>query len=186
MKKIITIIVFVSLLPFFFFSCLDSSPSEMIPDINLLNNPSFELNGQPTLTGWDTTASFVNFSRDVPADGGIWSAELGTTDQRFLYPIGPSQLYQEVKLPAGKSIIEFSFWGRLYNSKHDEVDLRLFNSDTSVINIIYIKAASWTNYTLTDTLKTTTADTAEVIFWSGDSIYGLGKVHVDECSLTAR
>ncbi len=185
MKKYFTEMLFI-FPAFACLGCLNSAPSEMIPVINLLNNPSFELNEQPTLTGWDTTASFVNFSRDVPTDGGTWSAELGTTDQRFLYPGRPLKLYQYIKIPNGKTIIEFTFWGRLYNSNHDEVDLRVFNSDTSVIKIIYIKAASWTNYTLTDTLKTTTADTAEVIFWSGDSIYGLGKVHVDECYLTAQ
>jgi hypothetical protein len=57
-------------------SCNENSISVIRHSQNLIQNPSFESNGQPTLQSWIADTAYVKFVRDVPSGGGQWSVHV--------------------------------------------------------------------------------------------------------------
>ena len=54
-------------------SCNDNSVSVNGIQQNLIQNSSFELNGQPTLSSWIVDTMWVKVVQDAPIGGGQWS-----------------------------------------------------------------------------------------------------------------
>jgi len=50
------------------------SPNNLVP--NLIQNPSFEVNGQPSLQTWVADTMLVKPVQDAPTGGGNWSIHL--------------------------------------------------------------------------------------------------------------
>ncbi len=188
MIKYFTTVSFCTLFALFF-GCQNSPTEPPVRFVaeNIIMNPSFEdYYSQPTLIYWDTTVS-VKYSNDTPPLGGNWSAKLSTYDHRFLNPIFISPLlFQNIQLPKGSHIFTFSFWGKLDSSNYCEADLQIFKSDSCITKSVYVCESFWKQYTISDTLFSTSADSVSIVFWPGDSIFGKGNVLVDLCSLTAK
>ena len=57
-------------------SCNNSTEPDLSP-VSLVSNPSFEVNGKPSLNGWKIMDSMsVRLVEDTPSGGGRWSLRL--------------------------------------------------------------------------------------------------------------
>ncbi|MHB1688739.1 MAG: carbohydrate binding domain-containing protein [Ignavibacteriaceae bacterium] len=156
---------------------------------NLLQNPSFEENGQPSLSGWTVIdTAMINFSNDVPPGGGKWSLFMYGYNPLSLQPILLSPLIQKVNLLKGSYIYTFSFWAKADSTVHSAAFFRAFKNDTlKVDKDIEITNSNWTNYNIVDTLASADYDSVEVLFHDGYSfVYVQGKTFFDLCSLTTK
>ena len=85
--------------------CITKPP----PEPNILMYCSFEEDDRPSLAGWwpDDTTSHMDFSRNVPPNGGSWSLSIRNA-------LNPSYIRVARTVPAlaGTTSYEFSFWAR--------------------------------------------------------------------------
>ena len=185
MKKNFFKIIFL-LIPLFINSC--NNITGPLIQINLLQSPSFEENDQPSLKGWIGDTSVINFSNDVPPEGGKWSIFIYGNNSLTLRPIRPDQIIQKVKLLKGTYIYTFSFWAKADSINGSFAILGTIKNDTSRLDKnLEITKPTWTNYTIVDTLSYANYDSVEVFFGAGYSFQGVqGKIFFDLCSLTAK
>ncbi len=162
-----------------------SSPTGPLQTGNLLKDPSFESNGQPTLSGWTINdTSIVHFTNDAPPDGGKWSVAVNVVW------IGPNMLevpYQKIKLISGTKIYTFSFWAKSSSAIKGIGSILAFKAD-SLVSYKYVRVgdSTWTNYSIADTLSSDQADSLCVTVSGGVTELAGGKTYFDLCSLTAK
>jgi hypothetical protein len=181
----IILVIFISII---FFNCEDLfiNPSPIKTQVNLIKNPSFEINNKPSFSYWSTITGFVGFSNDTPTPISLWSAKLNSVDPRILAPIPGNQLYQTIKLPKDKKIYNFSFWAKLDSSYGGTARIIDYKSSAiNNINSVIINDSSWKKYTVTDTLSSSTADSITIQFWGGNSL-SRGNLLIDICVLTTK
>lgn len=153
-------------------------------DNNLIPNPSFEINGSPSLQGWGwsfkTDTSAYNFSGDVPPNGGKYSVVL-------IPNWGPAiTLSSTVSATTGTHIYEFSVWakrigvsgGMVFSWKKQDSLIR--KKSLTLFDTV------WTNYKLIDTLNSTAGDSIVVSINGGFSQLQTGQTFFDLCKLTER
>lgn len=175
------------LLPLFSNSC--NNITGPLIQTNLLQNPSFELNGQPSISGWTVIdTAMINFSNDVPPGGGKWAIFMYGNNPLSLRPILLRPLSQKVNLLKGSYIYTFSFWAKADSTDQSAAFFRAFKSDTlEVDKSIEITNSNWTNYNIVATLSSADYDSVEVVFINGNSLINAqGKTFFDHCSLTAK
>ena len=156
---------------------------------NLLQNPSFEENGQPSLSGWNVTdISMINFSNDVPPDGGKWSLLMYGRNSLIQGRVRLNLVSQKVRLLKGTYIYTFSFWAKTDSANGSVAVLSAIINDTSrFYKNLEITNSNWTNYNIVDTLSSANYDSVEVVFLNGLSFQGVqGKTFFDLCSLTVK
>jgi hypothetical protein len=130
--------------------------SDLTGQVNLITNPSFEINGQKTLIGWypSMTIFFVN---DVPTGGGNWAIWMGGGNFT-------GNIFTAVPAQSGTHEYYLSIYGK--ESKQEEgngfsrVQLILKHAnDLFFLKYLSIKDTTWTLYSLQDTLTASTNDT---------------------------
>ncbi len=128
----------------------------------LITNPSFERNGQPSLDGW-TVDSNINitpvFSADVPSSGGKWSVVIAAGD-RVMF-----MLHAHVTVPAGQHPYHFSIWGKC-DGKSGYADLALNGTRFRSISIV---DTTWTLYEADDALEAVSGDEVTITLTSHGS-----------------
>lgn len=175
------------LIPMFFNSC-NNITSPVIKQ-NLLPNPSFEENGEPSLSGWTVYDSVaIHFSNDVPPGGGKWSIYMFGNNPLSLQPILLRLMSRKVNLLNGNNIYIFSFWAKADSTVNADVTLHAFkNGSTEVNKDIVVATPNWTNYNIVDTLNSANYDSVEVSFQNGYSyVNAQGRTFFDLCSLTVK
>ncbi len=183
MKRLIILLLLVSSVSLF--SCDDLFTNPQLVQTNLLKNSTFEIGNNPSFAHWRTISFFHGFSKDTPDMFCKWSASLNTFDPRSAKPIPLVQLYQTVKIPAGRKIYTLSFWAKLDNAGGGVARI-IYNNYTSEKSII-IKDSTWKSYSLVDTISAASNDSVTVQFWGGYSYTPRsGRLLVDVCHLTAR
>jgi len=188
MKKRFAITFILSLI-IVFNSCNSSltGPALTSDQINLLKNPSFELNGKPTLEGWETTIASPGFSNDTPNKLSNWSVYIRTFNPFSLSTIPLTELYQKVKLQSGAYIYTFSCWVKMDSAENGRADLIEYKSDNSrKMKSVKISNAFWANYSVTDTISSNAIDSVQVNIFGGYETGSNSKMLVNFCSLTAR
>ena len=154
-----------------------------------LQNPSFEENGQPSLSGWNVSdTSMINFSNDVPPDGGKWSLVMYGRNTLIQGRVRLNLVSQKVNLLKGTYIYTFSFWAKTDSSNGSVAVLSAIINDTSrFYKNLEITNSNWTNYNIVDTLSSANYDSVEAVFLNGLSFQGVqGKTFFDLCSLTVK
>ena len=142
----------------------NNSPLEVNNKTNLIKNPSFELNGQPSLKYWIVQdSSKIDFSKNTPVDGSKWSILIHAEHY------GPPQktLSYFVPLSSGRHILKFSIYGKS-KTIHGSAFLILQKDGNSKITAQnFIADTSWTKYSTIDTLTISESDSLFVVL-SGD------------------
>jgi len=141
---------FIIFLALIFISCKETIVSEK--EISLINNSSFELEGKPSLEGWNletNVSSSVSFSDDTPPGGGSWSVVFTIGDRSF------ARLYTSVFPPVGKFKYKFSIWAKSYNmdkSGSNSFARLLLNGDE--FKTIFISDTTWNYYEVSGEITT--------------------------------
>jgi hypothetical protein len=136
------------------------SPTEPGEDINLIENSSFEMNGDPSYQGWQFWSNVQTspaFSDDVPPAGGNCSIVLSVGDRVIAY------LQKKLAAPVGCNRYKLSLWAK---SKGDPgYALLIFNK--AIRGTINIQDSVWRYYEVTDSLETVQGDSLTIYLHSG-------------------
>ncbi len=134
---------------------------------NLLSNPSFEADGQPSLTGWRWMwgdSSNTGFSSDAPALGGAWSLRFGNG-----YPFPPI-CTQSVSTPVGPHRYRFSIWAKAYGFLDGDAYVGVKTGDTITTRIsVHVQRSdtAWTYYEFVGTISTGQSESLSVSLTTG-------------------
>jgi len=161
MKKLLLVILKISsviLLPLVIGTCNEMDTIIISPAIegNILTNSSFEINGSPSITGWqlyEIDSTSLKFSNDVPPGGGKFALYIKND-----WPYGP-WLQQNVRTHQGHHVYRFSCWAKSRYFADADVWFGLKTSD-SIITLQHFSFGDtvWTCKSFVDTLNTTPGD----------------------------
>ncbi len=180
MKRLIILLMLVSSVSLYNCDNLFTNPQSS--QANLLKNSTFEIDNNPSFAHWQIVSPlFIDFSHDTPDRFCRWSASLSTFDPYREIPIPIVQLFQTVKIPAGRKIYILSFWAKLDSANGGLA--RIINNNT--VKSITINDTIWNNYSLVDTINAASSDSIRVEFWGGYSHNPGGRLLVDVCHLTS-
>ena len=136
------------------FSCNDkiTYPAPQYP-INLLTNSAFEVNGKPSLDGWNVFyTNDIHLSTDVPPGKAGYSAVVDNGLDTVYLSEPPPLMYQVVRLPYGKHVYRLSFWTKNEVASPYYVEgcfiVPLYRGDTMAWEgwTFYTDDTSWTFY----------------------------------------
>jgi hypothetical protein len=164
----------------FLFSCKKASNSneEQSNFIELIQNSSFEMNGNPAMQGWlaDDTA-LCQLINDVPPGGGNWSMKIyaeWTFQHSARTTVAPLE---------GTHPFEFSVYGKIVRF-HGSAILYLKHADTLTLRkSVTITDTTWTRYSFLDTISITRPDSLVVVLEGGLTNLVVGYTIFDLCSL---
>jgi hypothetical protein len=160
--------------------CSKSNPVGPSLGGNLLANPSFELNGSPSLDGWTQAyidTSLFSFSSDVPPGGGEYSIVV----QAVWGP--PYTVSQTVPADAGNHQYAFSAWAKK-TGFGGQMLLFLKRSDSTLfVKSRSIADTTWTQYSIADTVAAESGDSLVVSMTGGFSQLPAGRTFFNMCDL---
>jgi hypothetical protein len=144
--------------------------------INLIQNPSFEIGGQPSLQGWyvnsppapwaipDTAQGNPVFINDVPGGGGNWSVKLTSPGQTPC-----DYLTATVSGQSGTNIYHLTVWAKCIAPwANSNIALGTWVPQTAYWKTVSLDSSTtWKKYSLSDTITTQSADTIMVRLQSG-------------------
>jgi hypothetical protein len=148
----------------------------------LLTNGSFELNGQPSLTGWTLSASdtaFVALSAEAPPGGGSFSLRL-KNEWSF-----PGFVSQFVALSPGTHRYELTASARAkrsvspWDAGGDMMILIKQGSSWTASKSYHFSDTTWVSAGLTDTLTAVQGDTVEIRLRGNIDQFSFGYVYFD-------
>jgi len=147
---------------------------------NLILNPSFEENGQPSLKHWYVQdSSKINFSRDTPVNGGEWSVYLHA---EWYGPLPKAPAYF-VPISTGKHILKFSIYGKSKTVTGSAFLLLKRDNDLEIVDQNLITDRVWTKYSTTDTLNITEGDSLYILLYGGGTEVADGITYFDSVKL---
>jgi len=176
--------VFISVLVINILSCTKSDESITNPssDGNLIANSSFEQNGSPSLSGWQTNTSdstFISYSSIVPQNGGKYSIKL-FNEWSF-----PGTIITNIVPPIGKHRYRLSVWGKAIKAGLNaggDINISLKNgSSFNFRKYHHFSDTSWVQGELLDTITTTSFDTIEVKLRGNIDQFSSGHILFDLC-----
>jgi hypothetical protein len=175
-------IVFIIILSCINFNC--STGVESIPDLNLLSNGSFEINGHPSLAGWNIywyDSSAVIFSNDVPPGGGSHSVRLVN---RW---VSSGWIQTTIAALPDTHIYRLSAYGKIspgYYPSYGWISLAMHKADTVLNELnLYFEDTSWVFESIIDTLKGFPGDSIEIHIRGDYHQMAAGYFFVDRVSL---
>ena len=125
---------------------------------------SFELGGNPSLSGWRTSnPDSVSFATDVPAEGGMWSVTLagGWLD--------PGSLVTLVPAPVGTHIVQLDLWAKRNGPGGSAAIMTYQNSLLLPSKTTQVENETWEQLVITDTLTFEEGDSVGVRLFGGIS-----------------
>jgi len=162
----------------FFTSCKDDSNPVIYDDVNLISNPSFEENGNPTLRGWEVSGS-INFYEDTPAGGGKYSVGINT-----VWGI-PEYISVTVPVSEGKRIFTFTCWSKAERLP-SEISMHLIRDTIITNSFVTVSDSNWKSYTIVDTISVVRGDSLRIYLKGGSSQLLSSKTFYDNCILAQR
>ncbi len=162
----------------FMFTALYTSsaiPSSLSDSTNLIQNSSFEINGQPTLASWTADTSLAKIVQGAPLNGGSWSLQImpGWVPQE-----GYAMTY--ITGQSGLGIYEMSVWCKSINHWAGNFEFGIRSNNTWVcFKRTYFDTTDWTEYSITDTLSLQPQDTIAVKLSAGITELANGSVLFD-------
>lgn len=153
------------------FSCKETTVEPTTP-VNEISNPSFEVDGKPSIAGWSQSdTSFIKFSGDVPPGGGNWSVSIETI-------WGTSRIRTNIQPDNGTHRYYLSTWSKI-QGVGGEIYLILNNT---VRKKIFVADTIWNVYTIIDTISAKSGDTITIQLSGGFSQLRTGKTYFDLCT----
>jgi hypothetical protein len=164
-------------------SCENSVDSLKGLNGDLIQNSSFEINGNPSINGWTfisnypTDTLFTDFSNDVPPSGGKWSALLRVGDRIVKY------LQTKIVAPSGNKRYRLSVWAKSYWSipRGTSGFISLALNKTNIKSIA-VTDTTWRYYESIGTVSANKGDTITVTLYSGTAS-GNQSTYFDLCRL---
>lgn len=161
-----------------FLSCENSVDPHNGSNEDLIQNSSFEINGNPSINGWIYKSNFPTdtlFTNDVPPSGGNWSVLLQVGDRQL------KRLQTKIAVPAGTNRYRLSVWAKAYSS----IPISSSGFVSLELNNTYIKNiagadTTWKYYESIDTISANKGDTITVTLNSGTA-YGIRLSYFDLC-----
>jgi len=135
---------------------------------NLIKNPSFEINGQPTAENWFFVAGGIegdtstSLSQDTPPRGGNWSLPL--------FPVWTEEGYAKTYITGleGTNIYNLSVWMKSNNGWPGSISIGVLSQNQlTQAKSVSDTITNWNEYILIDTLTTTINDTIVVKLSAG-------------------
>ncbi len=151
------------------------------PDLNLLSNSSFELNGTPTLQGWtvlDTSA--VHFSTDVPHGGSRHSIVFKA---QWFAPWPNNSVFVGLAAQSGMHRYRLSYWGKKIGASGGVfVYLNRPTAGNSMLRVsLPVVDTLWTLYSHIDTIATTASDSLFINISGGGTEVITGTTYFNTC-----
>ena len=145
---------------------------------SVLINSSFEVNGNPSLQGWNgQDTSYVKFSSDVPGGGGSFSILL---DAVWAPPVFVKTI---VAVPQGIHVYKLSVWSKA-RGIGGWIDFILQRPDSNILRKqVRIVDSTWTLYSVTDTMNCSVQDSIVVKLSGGFLQLLAGRTFYDLCKL---
>lgn len=134
-----------------------------------LINGSFEVDGSPSLAGWEWTCNLPGTANDGAPSSGSWSA---TKEPGHAKGCFPSLLFQRLPDALDGDLLTVSGWVRCPDGDEPclggyiglgSINAGIFTSDDEVQS----QTQQWTYITITDTVELSAGDTAVVILSGG-------------------
>ncbi len=169
MKYLLTAVIVL-----FLASCKDEVNSVDNSSGNLISNPSFEENGNPTLSGW-TVSGEVNFYQDAPPDGGKYSAGIDAVWGK------PYYISTTIPLTRGRYVYSFTCWAKA-NRLSSDISLYLISDSLASISSEVISDTSWKSYNLTGIISAGLNDSMKIFLKGASSQLIASKTYYDNCS----
>ncbi len=140
---------------------------------NLISNPSFEFNGQPSLTGW--TINDTIWAKTVPgapAGEGSWSLWLAPE----FGPMPGGEAETIVTGESGNSVYQLSFWERNFGALFSGIlTISQFRGNDIIFSTnISANASFWTLFSKSIKLSLLQTDTLKIILRSVSPILKAG------------
>ena len=149
--------------------------------LNLIANPSFEVNGQPTLQFWTADTFLTAFVQDTPPGGGSWSLMLGPG---WIPAEGYARTY--VSGLSGRRILELTVWIKSLNSWPGSASLGQWSKGGWVTSKrVYCDSTNWTQISIDDTLSLLPTDTVAIHLSAGATEVAYGEDLFDLVRLMA-
>jgi len=147
------------------------------PDTSaVLVNSSFEVGGNPSLSGWiSSSPTLIDFSPDVPVGGGIWSV---TLDADWTFP--PS-LLALVSAAEVTQVYMLAIWGKRVGIGGSASIVVGHDGMLTSSKSISIQDTVWKVYTIIDTISTESGDSVGVRLSGGVSPLAAGTTFFDLC-----
>lgn len=156
----------------------------------LIANPSFEINGAPSISGWqcnDTT--LIAYSNDVPPNGGSYSIAIRPGPIHTGNDSIEGSVYTTVAAVAGTHQYQLTVWAKASNWTGDAyIDILKFNPPALPIysETPSITDSVWRQYTMTtNSVTTNSGDSITVGLEVGSTNGAGGKVYFDLCTFEA-
>lgn len=171
----------VGILLLFSLGCTDSGTEPSV-GVNLLVNPTFQLNGAPSLHGWivpDT--SVARFSNDVPLFGSGHSIVLRSWGRS---PMFSNSIFAMIPANDGTHRYRLSVIGKKRDVVGGLVTVGINLRSAAMARYhgsIVIEDSAWTLYARIDTISTTVQDTLFVVISGSISCTEFGSTHFNTC-----
>ncbi|MDZ7261811.1 MAG: hypothetical protein ONB05_06875, partial [candidate division KSB1 bacterium] len=133
-------------------------------------NGSFELNGQPSLEGWQNYGGQLR--HEAPPGGGEWSLEIsGGCEWGWVY-----QPLPQIK---NNEIWRLSCWARRTSSLGGGEIAWFLPGSRQSLKSVFIPDTLWTQASLVDTFSLSETDTVTVLLQGGGGVAGWGGAYFD-------
>ncbi len=179
MKKLLLISLY--LFVCFFLSCENSVDTQNGSNEDLIQNSSFEIDGNPSINGWTffhpIQKEFKCFSNEVPPYGGKWSVYLPLVGDRIV-----SHLQTKIAAPAGTNRYRLSVWAKAWSVPGGSSGFVSLGLNTTNIKSIICTDTTWQYYESIDTITANKGDTITVMINSGTQ-YRSRSSYFDLCRL---
>jgi hypothetical protein len=171
MKIIIISILSIISCVIIYIGCTKESSISPKVDVNLLKNPSFELNGDCSFDSWfdipkgDSEGFFLpfEFSNDVPKGGGTCSVVL-YPEWGFIYILS-----QTIPANIGNHTYEFSLWAKMKGIGGGAVIYKKHLDSLILIESIQVTDTVWSKYSVINSLKCEIGDSLVISVAGGYS-----------------
>jgi hypothetical protein len=123
------------------------------------------------------SASSIDFSQDVPPDGGGWSVSINS------YPNTDVFLLTKVPATTGSHVYRLSVWSKRIGIGGSAGIIIRRDDSLFVSSSMSIGGTEWSEVALIDTILASTGDSVGVILSGGISLTGSGTTYFDRCAL---
>jgi hypothetical protein len=152
--------------------------------INLIKNPSFEINGQPTTNFWEIykDIDLPEIDTSAPKGGGLYSLQLVCMGFVKPFPQGGPTIYSSYASTIITNIdesgtYELSFWMKVPNNEPNccKVEISKIKNSQNIYskshNFYYTMSDNWDKYSCIDTLQNITTNDSIIIKISVNTCY---------------
>ncbi len=183
-KIIFTLIIFAGI-----YGCKKNSqtPVQPQPENNVfVVNPTFYVNGVPSLEGWTVPDSnTVRFSDDIPPNGSSSSIVFNVSMGPMLgWP--DNSIYTTFTVPEGRHVYRLSVVGKMKfvgGASSGEVEVncnRPESNNSKYLTSIDILDTNWVTYSCIDTIQTVPGDSIYLTIYGG-SCECTGQTFINSC-----